>query len=227
MGARAFGIARSMRALAASHCGMGSHRGTGPRRASRALAIGALAREAAADDDEAPKDEPPEAIRSRDAVLAGVGMGIGGAAVLGAGLGMMSTSDGGFGGIGAAFGGAVAAWVGGSVLTAGVPVAMVGALRNKPRNKPLAVTGIPIAALGAGALAVGAPFMLMPNHEVARPTGIAFTAAGAGLSVVGVTLYLLGNRRAEGPASALDADARVEMPSVTVGPAGAALRFRF
>jgi hypothetical protein len=208
------------------------------RLALAALAVCALAREAAAD------DAPPEAIRSPGAAVGGLVAISAGTVAWGAGLGVLlaggSAHD--YGGESSA--GGFTALLGGGVIAAGVPVALYGALRTKPRSPALAVTGIPITALGAGLLVAGSIVLGAeslwsstismggtattsgPGLNRLAP-GIAVTAAGAATSALGLTLYLVGNRRASAAPSASTQEPAGQAPSVSLGPRGMTVGWRF
>lgn len=157
-------------------------------------------------------------------MLAGVGLAVGGAVVWGVGVGVVASGyRGGYDDINAKFFGSLTSWLGSGLITAGVPVAMYGGLRNEPRNPALAIAGMPIAALGAGALTVGVSFLVLDQGQGKVP-GAPLALAGLGATALGLTLYLFGARRAPAREAAKPA---LEVPWIRIGPTGAVAGIRF
>lgn len=124
--------------------------------------------------------------------------------------------------------GFIAADLGAGLISIGASLALSGALRRTPRSKGLAIAGIPITGLGAGALVIGTSLLPTELGRAGGPLAAAVAVGGAGLSALGLTLYVLGNRRANAPGRPRDPNAPApENHWLILGPTSAVAGWRF
>lgn len=121
--------------------------------------------------------------------------------------------------------------LGGSLILAGIPLAMMGASDHAPERLELVLGGTALTTTGIGALGAGLTLALLDGRSGDwAPGGVTTAAAlfagGAAVAGGGIAMYVLGNRRAKAaPLPAPSSPTWLAPPEIGLGPGFATLRW--